>query len=162
MLRHAVRDRARPNREERAEEAEHEHEHGRVPEPVAVEEPADHREERAEDEHHDRRVDDERMQGTEERERHGGLRKWGVAGGGRLSPARPGGRRKQLSAPGRPAPPRVLGVLAFEAALLAWGRGGFTALAASPRALALLAIWGVTGVTLGVTRPARGEDRSEE
>src|ERR1044072_397785 len=34
--------------------------------------------------------------------------------------------------------PRVLGVLAFEAALLAWGLGGFTALAASPRARAAL------------------------
>ena len=58
---------------------------------------------------------------------------------------------------------RVLVALAVEAALLAWGLGGFGALAASPRALALLAIWLVAGLTLGVTRPVRGQDveRSE-
>ena len=55
---------------------------------------------------------------------------------------------------------RALLVLAFEAALLAWGLGGIHALAASARALALLVIWGVTGITLGVTRPARGQDVS--
>lgn len=55
---------------------------------------------------------------------------------------------------------RALVVLAFEAALLAWGLGGLHALATSPRALALLAIWGLTGITLGVTRPVRGQDVS--
>lgn len=63
-----------------------------------------------------------------------------------------------------PRPPLILLVvraliaLAFEAALLTWGLGGVAALAASPRALALLAIWGVVGVTLSVTRPARAQD----
>jgi protein-S-isoprenylcysteine O-methyltransferase Ste14 len=58
---------------------------------------------------------------------------------------------------------RVLIVLAAEAGLLAWGLGGIAALAASPRALALLAIWGAGGLTLSMTRPARGQDvaRSE-
>jgi protein-S-isoprenylcysteine O-methyltransferase Ste14 len=64
--------------------------------------------------------------------------------------------------PDRPALPllvlRPLVVLAFEAALLAWGLGGFAALAASPRALALLAVWGATGITLSVSRPVRGQD----
>ena len=55
---------------------------------------------------------------------------------------------------------RPLGVLAFEAALLAWGLGGFATLGASPRALALLAIWGVAGITLSVSRPVRGQDVS--
>jgi len=53
---------------------------------------------------------------------------------------------------------RALIALAFEALLLAWGLGGFSALVASPRALALLAIWGVVGVALTVTRPVRGQD----
>lgn len=53
---------------------------------------------------------------------------------------------------------RLLAVLAFEAALLAWGLGGFAALLASPRAWALLALWGAGGVTLSLTRPARGQD----
>lgn len=58
---------------------------------------------------------------------------------------------------------RVLLVLAVEAGLLAWGLGGLRALVGSPRALALLALWGAGGVTLGSTRPARGQDvtRSE-
>ena len=63
---------------------------------------------------------------------------------------------------GRPPLPvlvlRALLALAFEAALLAWGLGGFAALFASPRALALLAIWGVTGITLSITRPVRSKD----
>lgn len=63
---------------------------------------------------------------------------------------------------GRPPLPllvlRALVALAFEAALLAWGLGGFDALARSPRALALLAIWGVTGLTLSITRPVRSND----
>ena len=53
---------------------------------------------------------------------------------------------------------RALIVLAIESALLAWGLGGFHALAASPRAWALIAIWGVVGVTLGLMRPTRGQD----
>ena len=58
---------------------------------------------------------------------------------------------------------RVLIVSALEAALLAWGLGGLGALAANPRALALLAIWFVSGLVLGATRPVRGQDvaRSE-
>jgi len=64
----------------------------------------------------------------------------------------------------RPRPPafvlvvRALIVLAFESALLAWGAGGPRALVASPRALVLIAIWGVVGVTLSFARPARGQD----
>ena len=58
---------------------------------------------------------------------------------------------------------RALLALAIESALLAWGLGGFPALFASPRALALIAIWGVTGITLTLVRPVRGQDvaRSE-
>ena len=58
---------------------------------------------------------------------------------------------------------RALVALAIEAALLAWGLGGFGALLASPRALALIAIWGAVGITLSLTRPSRGQDlvRSE-
>jgi protein-S-isoprenylcysteine O-methyltransferase Ste14 len=53
---------------------------------------------------------------------------------------------------------RVLVALAAETALLAWGLGGLAALLASPRALALVAIWGVTGLVLGVSRPTRAHD----
>jgi len=53
---------------------------------------------------------------------------------------------------------RALIVLAIESALLAWGLGGFHALVSSPRAWALIAIWGVVGVTLVLMRPARGQD----
>ncbi len=53
---------------------------------------------------------------------------------------------------------RVLLAIAFEGVLLAWGLGGFAALLASPRALALLAIWGVAGLTLSVARPGRAHD----
>jgi protein-S-isoprenylcysteine O-methyltransferase Ste14 len=53
---------------------------------------------------------------------------------------------------------RVLVVLAVEAALLAWGLGGPRALLASPRALALLAVWGVTGLVLAISRPTRAHD----
>jgi protein-S-isoprenylcysteine O-methyltransferase Ste14 len=53
---------------------------------------------------------------------------------------------------------RALMVLAIESSLLAWGLGGFRALMSSPRAWALIAIWGVVGVTLGLARPARGQD----
>ena len=59
---------------------------------------------------------------------------------------------------------RTLIALVVESALLAWGLGGVRALLASPRALALIAVWGVVGLTLGFTRPARGQDvvRSEK
>ena len=63
--------------------------------------------------------------------------------------------------PRPPAPvivARVLVALAIESALLAWGLGGVRALLASPRALALIAVWGVAGLTLGFARPARGQD----
>ena len=53
---------------------------------------------------------------------------------------------------------RALVALAIESALLAWGLGGVRALLASPRALALIAIWGIAGLTLGFARPARGQD----
>ena len=53
---------------------------------------------------------------------------------------------------------RPLVVLALEAALLAWGLGGLHALATSPRAIALLVLWGVVGITLSIARPARGQD----
>jgi len=53
---------------------------------------------------------------------------------------------------------RALVALAIESALLAWGVGGVRALLASPRALALIAIWGIVGLTLGFARPARGQD----
>jgi protein-S-isoprenylcysteine O-methyltransferase Ste14 len=53
---------------------------------------------------------------------------------------------------------RAMLALAFETALLTWGLGGLAALLASPRALALVAVWGVTGVTLSVSRPARSRD----
>ena len=63
---------------------------------------------------------------------------------------------------GRPPLPLVLArvalVLAFEAALLAWGLGGFGALLATPPALALLALWGLAAVVLSLARPARAHD----
>ena len=53
---------------------------------------------------------------------------------------------------------RALIATAVEAALLAWGLGGFDALARSPRALALLLVWFTTGAVLTVTRPVRGQE----
>lgn len=53
---------------------------------------------------------------------------------------------------------RLLLVLAFEATLLAWGLGGFDRLLATPRALALLALWGVSGLVLSLARPTRAHD----
>lgn len=53
---------------------------------------------------------------------------------------------------------RTLVVLALESALLAWGLGGMSPLLASPRALALVVLWGVVGLALGFSRPARGQD----
>jgi protein-S-isoprenylcysteine O-methyltransferase Ste14 len=52
---------------------------------------------------------------------------------------------------------RVLVALALEAALLTWGLGGLAALADTPRAWALIAVWGVTSFTLARVRPARGQ-----
>lgn len=53
---------------------------------------------------------------------------------------------------------RALVATMLEGGLLAWGLGGLPALLASPRALALLAIWFTTGAILIVTRPVRGQD----
>jgi protein-S-isoprenylcysteine O-methyltransferase Ste14 len=53
---------------------------------------------------------------------------------------------------------RALIALAVEAALLAWGLGGLHSLVTTPRAIALLVIWGVVGITLSISRPARGQD----
>jgi protein-S-isoprenylcysteine O-methyltransferase Ste14 len=53
---------------------------------------------------------------------------------------------------------RTLVALAVESAWLAWGLGGVHALLTSPRALSLIAIWAAVGLTLGFTRPARGQD----
>lgn len=52
---------------------------------------------------------------------------------------------------------RALLATALEAGLLAWGLGGLAALWRSPQALALLAIWLVSGAVLTITRPARGQ-----
>jgi len=66
---------------------------------------------------------------------------------------------------GRPHPLRsillALLVLTLDAALLALGLGGTPALAREPRALALLVVWGVAGVTLALLRPVRGHDAVE-
>lgn len=48
--------------------------------------------------------------------------------------------------------------LAVDALLLAWGLGGFAAIPRSAHALALLAVWGMAGVTLTLARPTRGQD----
>ncbi len=53
---------------------------------------------------------------------------------------------------------RVLVVLSLEAALLAWGLGGVAALLASPRAWALIALWGIAAMTLSLARPTRAHD----
>lgn len=64
--------------------------------------------------------------------------------------------------PTRPHPLRsivsALVVLALDAALLALGFGDAAMLVRDPRALALLAIWGVAGIRLALLRPARGQD----
>jgi protein-S-isoprenylcysteine O-methyltransferase Ste14 len=64
--------------------------------------------------------------------------------------------------PRRP-PPAVsvvmaLLVTALDAALLALALGSPGALLAHPRALALLALWAIGGVTLALLRPVRGHD----
>lgn len=63
--------------------------------------------------------------------------------------------------PRRPVAVTVLMALvvsAVDAALLAWALGGFAALLAHHRALALLALWAVGGITLALLRPVRGHD----
>ena len=55
----------------------------------------------------------------------------------------------------------ALVVVAIEAALLALGCGGVRALAVHPRALALLAVWAVSGIALALLRPVRGQDVAE-
>jgi protein-S-isoprenylcysteine O-methyltransferase Ste14 len=49
-------------------------------------------------------------------------------------------------------------VLALDAALLVLGLGSVPALLGSPAALALLAVWGVSGVTLALLRPVRSSN----
>lgn len=51
--------------------------------------------------------------------------------------------------------PAALAVTALDAALLALALGGVGALAAHPRALALVAVWGVDAVALAWLRPVR-------
>jgi protein-S-isoprenylcysteine O-methyltransferase Ste14 len=62
----------------------------------------------------------------------------------------------------RPHPVRsilaALVVLALDAALLALGFGDASMLVRDPRAIALLAVWGVAGIVLALLRPARGQD----
>ena len=64
--------------------------------------------------------------------------------------------------PRRPAPAvavlLALVVSGVDAALLAWALGGLGALLAHHRALALLALWAVGGITLALLRPVRGQD----
>jgi protein-S-isoprenylcysteine O-methyltransferase Ste14 len=50
---------------------------------------------------------------------------------------------------------------AIDAALLAWGLGGFPALLRHGRALALLAVWTIGGLILARLRPARGQEVAE-
>lgn len=49
-------------------------------------------------------------------------------------------------------------VLAIEASILALALAGWRELFARPNAVALLAVWGVAGVTLALLRPVRGQD----
>jgi protein-S-isoprenylcysteine O-methyltransferase Ste14 len=53
---------------------------------------------------------------------------------------------------------RSLLVLALDVALLALGLGGLSALLHEPRALALLAAWGIGGAVLAARAPVRGGD----
>lgn len=53
---------------------------------------------------------------------------------------------------------RVLLVLALDAVLLMLGLGGLAALLHEPRALALLAVWGIGGAALAARAPVRGQD----
>jgi len=52
----------------------------------------------------------------------------------------------------------ALAVLAFDAALLTLGFGGLEAMWRDLHARALLLVWGVGGIALGLLRPARGQD----
>lgn len=52
--------------------------------------------------------------------------------------------------------------LAFEGALLALGLGGLDELRRDPRALALLALFGVSTLVLSIARPARAQDMREK
>ena len=56
---------------------------------------------------------------------------------------------------------RVLLVLALDAVLLMLGLGGLAALLHEPRALALLAVWGIGGAALAARAPVRGQDVEE-
>jgi hypothetical protein len=102
---------------------------------------------------HDRRVHDLRMELAQERQVHGGLRSMvGIlAAEHRRTRAGPSASFRCYIGTMSPRPPalvlisRALIVLAIESALLAWGLGGFHALVSSPRAWALIAIWGVAG-----------------
>ena len=51
-----------------------------------------------------------------------------------------------------------IAVTALDAALLALALGGLPPLLAHPRALALIAVWGVGGLVLALIRPVRGHD----
>jgi len=68
---------------------------------------------------------------------------------------------------GRPRHPALvilfsLVVTGIDALLLAIALGGVTALLHHPRALALLAVWAVTGMTLALLHPVRAQDRVAE
>ncbi len=56
----------------------------------------------------------------------------------------------------------ALVVAAIEAALLALALGGVGALAAHPRALALIGVWTASGLALAVLRPVRSQDVVEQ
>ena len=63
----------------------------------------------------------------------------------------------------RPRHPLVVALLAltvtaFDALLLAIALGGMSALLGHPRALALLGVWAVAGVTLALLHPVRSQD----
>ena len=53
---------------------------------------------------------------------------------------------------------RVVVVMGVEASLLAWGLGGFPQLLATPRALALVALWFGSGLVLSLARATRSRD----
>jgi len=56
----------------------------------------------------------------------------------------------------------ALAVTALDALWLALALGGFGALLAHPRALALLGVWAIGGVTLALLRPVRAQDVIEQ
>lgn len=53
---------------------------------------------------------------------------------------------------------RVVVVMGVEASLLAWGLGGYPQLLATPRALALVALWFVSGLVLSLARATRSHE----